>query len=474
MKVTQEIWGSVKTVLKQELGDSTYESWLKPISFGDESDESKLILRVPTKFMRDWIVREYSSNIKNSVLEVIGTAPIIEYQVKPFEFKPDDDLNLSPEKTQENNSEQSISNEPDNIEQKNLTVAEESKQDELLEHSNILDPRYTFDNFIVGKSNEFAYAAARNIAESDDNKLYNPFFLHGGVGLGKTHLMHGMAHHIMQSGKGKRVLYMSSEKFLQQFTQSMRFNNMVEFKERFRSVDILMVDDFQFLAGKNATQEEFFHTFNALVDMNKRIILTADKSPHELSGIEDRLRSRLGCGLSTEVHIPGVETRLAILQSKAKSMKVELSNDVSMLLADRITSNVRELEGALNRLVAHSQLTQQEVTIDTVHKLLQDLFRNSSKIITLDEIQKKAAEYYNIRMSDMHSARRSRDIARPRQIAMFLSKKLTSKSLPEIGRSFGGRDHTTVIHAVKAVEKLKSADPTIEEDLKILENLLSK
>jgi chromosomal replication initiator protein len=235
-----------------------------------------------------------------------------------------------------------------------------------------------------------------------------------------------------------------------------------------------MIDDVQFLAGKEGTQEEFFHTFNALVDMNKKIILTADKSPHELAGIEDRLRSRLGCGLTTEVHIPGLETRLAILQNKAKNMGVELSNDVAMLLADKITSNVRELEGALNRLIAHSQLTQKDITIDTVHQLLQDLFRNYNKIITLDEIQKKIAEFYNIKMADMHSARRSRDIARPRQIAMYLSKKLTTKSLPEIGRSFGGRDHTTVIHAVKAVDKLIMSDPSIAEDIKILENLLSK
>jgi len=476
MKITEQIWGSVQTVLQSKLDDSTFESWLKPIAFSDETTAEKLVVLVPTKFMKDWVTREYGQTIKESIEEVIGIIPTIEYRVQPFQVKPQEVIVEQVEKVEKKvapaQPAQTFSAIP--VAAPAAPAKPVIKADALLEHSNVLDPRYTFDNFIVGKSNEFAYAASRRIAEGEDNTLYNPFFLHGGVGLGKTHLMHSIAHQLTESGSGKKVLYMSSEKFLSQFVQSMRTNDMIEFKERFRTVDVLMIDDVQFLAGKEGTQEEFFHTFNALVDMNKRIILTADKSPHELSGIEDRLRSRLGCGLTTEVHIPGLETRLAILQSKAKKMEVELSNEVSMLLADKITSNVRELEGALNRLIAHSQLTQQEITIDTVHQLLQDLFRNYNKVITLDEIQKKIAEYYNIKMADMHSARRSRDIARPRQIAMYLSKKLTTKSLPEIGRSFGGRDHTTVIHAVKAVEKLQNADPSIAEDLKILENLLSK
>lgn len=478
MKITEQIWESVQTILQSKLDVSTFESWLKPIAFCDETTADKLIVLVPTKFMKDWVTREYNQVIKDAVLEVIGVVPAIEYRVKPFAVVKEETKAVSSSHVVQTKIEPSapgheVAKEEIRSQSQEITKKQQVKPDALLEHSNVLDPRYSFDNFIVGKSNEFSYAAARRIAESEDNTLYNPFFLHGGVGLGKTHLMHSIAHQITEAGSGKKVLYMSSEKFLSQFVQSMRTNDMIEFKERFRTVDVLMIDDVQFLAGKDGTQEEFFHTFNALVDMNKRIILTADKSPHELSGIEDRLRSRLGCGLTTEVHIPGMETRLAILQSKSKSMGIELSNDVAMLLADKISSNVRELEGALNRLIAHSQLTQQEITIDTVHQLLQDLFRNYNKIITLDEIQKKIAEFYNIKMADMHSARRSRDIARPRQIAMYLSKKLTSKSLPEIGRSFGGRDHTTVIHAVKAVDKLQAADPSIAEDLKILENLLS-
>lgn len=485
MKITEQIWSSVQTVLQTKLDASTFESWLKPIAFSDETTAEKLVVLVPTKFMKDWVTREYNQVIKDSIVEVIGLSPSIEYRVKPFQVAPvEETVAVSSTHVVHNPVVSTPVATPvapavrEEIKAQSQEITKKSKPtakpDSLLEHSNVLDPRYTFDNFVVGKSNEFSYAAARRIAESEDNTLYNPFFLHGGVGLGKTHLMHAIAHQVTEAGAGKKVLYMSSEKFLSQFVQSMRTNEMTEFKERFRTVDVLMIDDVQFLAGKEGTQEEFFHTFNALVDMNKRIILTADKSPHELSGIEDRLRSRLGCGLTTEVHIPGIETRLAILQSKAKNMGVELSNDVAMLLADKISSNVRELEGALNRLIAHSQLTQQEITIDTVHQLLQDLFRNYNKIITLDEIQKKIAEFYNIKMADMHSSRRSRDIARPRQIAMYLSKRLTSKSLPEIGRSFGGRDHTTVIHAVKAVEKLQNTDPSIAEDLKILENLLSK
>ena len=498
MKITEQIWGSVQTVLQAKLDESTFESWLKPIAYCDETTAEKLVVIVPTKFIRDWVKREYGEVIKEAIAEVIGFVPTIEYKIQPFAVTPAPVVEAKPQSAPAPVAApapaapvapQPVAQEPDDgvIKlnthhiQPSYTKAttapkkQETKQiDRLLEHSNVLDPRYTFDNFVIGKSNEFAYAAARRIAEGEDNTLYNPFFLHGGVGLGKTHLMHSIAHEVTEGGSGKKVLYMSSEKFLSQFVQSMRTNDMIEFKERFRTVDVLMIDDVQFLAGKEGTQEEFFHTFNALVDMNKRIILTADKSPHELAGIEDRLRSRLGCGLTTEVHSPGLETRLAILQSKAKNMGVELSNEVAMLLADKISSNVRELEGALNRLIAHSQLTQQEITIDTVHQLLQDLFRNYNKVITLDEIQKKIAEFYNIKMADMHSSRRSRDIARPRQIAMYLSKKLTSKSLPEIGRSFGGRDHTTVIHAVKSVEKLQLNDPSIAEDLKILENLLSK
>jgi chromosomal replication initiator protein len=475
MKITQQIWGSVQSLLQEKLDNSTFESWLKPIAFSDDTTAENLVLIVPTKFMRDWVKREYGQIIKESIEQVIGSNPSIEFKIQPFAAAQTE--TLVAKKQAEEQEDEVIKHNTHHIQPKTTRTEPKKEQkapETLLAHSNVLDPRYTFDNFVIGKSNEFAYAASRRISEGEDNTLYNPFFLHGDVGLGKTHLMHAMAHQITESGLGKKVLYMSSEKFLSQFVQSMRTNDMIEFKERFRTVDVLMIDDVQFLAGKEGTQEEFFHTFNALVDMNKRIILTADKSPHELSGIEDRLRSRLGCGLTTEVHRPGLETRLAILQSKSKNMGVELSSDVAMLLADKISSNVRELEGALNRLIAHSQLTQQEITIDTVHQLLQDLFRNHNKIITLDEIQKKIAEYYNIKMADMHSARRSRDITRPRQIAMYLSKRLTAKSLPEIGRSFGGRDHTTVIHAVKAVDKLQLADPSIAEDLKILENLLSK
>ncbi len=490
MRITAQIWGTVQTLLQDKMDASTFESWLKPIAFCEDTTEDKLVVLVPTKFMKDWVTREYKEVISQSIQEVIGQVPTIEFKVQPFQVQPQDN-NLVVEQVEVVEKTPTPAPAPTPVaqpQQFNTHIApmpapvpvaapapvQVAQPDAMLEHSTVLDPRYTFDNFVVGKSNEFAYAAARRIAESEDNTMYNPFFLHGGVGLGKTHLMHAIAHEVTKVGSGRKVLYMSSEKFLSQFVQSMRTNDMIEFKERFRSVDVLMIDDVQFLAGKEGTQEEFFHTFNALVDMNKKIILTADKSPHELSGIEDRLRSRLGCGLTTEVHIPGLETRLAILQNKAKNMGVELSNDVAMLLADKITSNVRELEGALNRLIAHSQLTQKEITIDTVHQLLQDLFRNYNKIITLDEIQKKIAEFYNIKMADMHSARRSRDIARPRQIAMYLSKKLTTKSLPEIGRSFGGRDHTTVIHAVKAVDKLIMSDPSIAEDIKILENLLSK
>ena len=342
----------------------------------------------------------------------------------------------------------------------------------IMSQGNPLDPRFTFDNFVVGRSNEFAFQAARRIAESGD-VIYNPFFLYGGVGLGKTHLMQAIARQIYTTNPKAKILYISAEKFMNHFIRSIRDKNTHSFKQAFRSVDILMVDDIQFLGGKGSTQEEFFHTFDTLISEGKQIILTADKSPHELKNVEERLRSRLGWGLATEMHPPTLETRIAILEKKSQALGIELNRDVSMFLADRISSNVRELEGALNRLVAHSTLIQQALTVETAQDLLKDLFRTYNHVVTLEEIQKKVTEYYNLRIADMHSVRRTKAIARPRQIAMYLSKKLTTRSYPEIGKSFGGRDHTTVMHAVKTIEKLLKTDPAIQEDVPLLEKLLS-
>ena len=339
-----------------------------------------------------------------------------------------------------------------------------------------LDPRYTFENFVVGKPNELAHAAARRVAESEQVVPgCNPLFLYGGVGLGKTHLMHAIAWHIRRNNPKRRVLYLSAEKFMYQFIKALRFKEALAFKEYFRSVDVLMIDDVQFISGKDSTQEEFFHTFNALVDQNKQLIISGDRSPSDLEGIEERVRSRLGWGLVADIHATTYELRLGILQSKIDQMKgVDIPQKVVEFLAHKITSNVRELEGALNRVVAHATLVGRPITLETTQEVLRDLLRANDRRISVEDIQKQVANHYNIKVSDMHSARRSRAVARPRQVAMYLSKKFTPKSLPEIGRKFGGKDHTTVMHAVKRIDELMAADHEFAKDVELLSRRLCR
>jgi chromosomal replication initiator protein len=301
---------------------------------------------------------------------------------------------------------------------------------------------------------------------------FNPLFLFGGVGLGKTHLMHAIAGQIRANAPQKRVLYLSAEKFMYQFIRALRYKDTMAFKELFRSVDVLMIDDVQFIAGKENTQEEFFHTFNALVDQNRQVVISADKSPAELDGIEDRMKSRLGWGLVAEIHSTTYELRLGILQSKADQMHVDVPGKVLEFLAHRITSNVRELEGALNRLVAYANLVGRPINLENAQEVLHDLLRANDRKATIEEIQKRVAEHFNIKISEMHSARRSRAVARPRQVAMYLAKQLTARSLPEIGRKFGGRDHTTVMHAVKKVDELRQSDHSFAEDVELLRRML--
>ncbi len=339
-----------------------------------------------------------------------------------------------------------------------------------------LDPRFTFENFVVGKPNELAHAAARRVAEAaagpSRNVPYNPLFLYGGVGLGKTHLMHAIAWHIRREYPSRRVIYLSAEKFMYQFIRALRFKDTMAFKEQFRSVDVLMIDDVQFISGKDSTQEEFFHTFNALVDQNRQIVISADKSPSDLEGMEERLKSRLGWGLVADLHPTTYELRLGILQAKAEQMKTPVPPKLLEFLAHKITSNVRELEGALNRIFAHTQLVGRAITLEGAQEVLHDLLRANDRRVTIDEIQKRVAEHYNIRLADMHSARRARAVARPRQVAMYLCKQLTPRSLPEIGRKFGGRDHTTVMHAVRKIEELRTADRSLAEDIELLRRML--
>ena len=339
-----------------------------------------------------------------------------------------------------------------------------------------MDSRFTFDRFVVGKPNELAHAAARRVSTGDAG-AFNPLFLYGGVGLGKTHLMHAISVELQQMSPDLKVVYLSAEQFMYRFIQALRDKQMMNFKEIFRSVDVLMVDDVQFIAGKESTQDEFFHTFNALIDQKKQIVISADRAPGEINGLEERIRSRLQCGLVVDLHPTDYELRLGILQDKVQNYRLkytdlDIANGVLEFLAHKITTNVRVLEGALTRLFAFSSLVGRQITLDMAQESLADILRASDRKVTMDEIMKKICHYYNVRMSDLLSPRRSRNIARPRQMAMYLSKNMTSRSYPEIGKQFGNRDHTTVMHAVRKIEELKSQDSQISDDAELLRRML--
>ena len=461
--VDQAEWDRVKTRLKQEFGESAFKSWVTPITASVLRD-GEVELMVPTRFMRDWISTHYAERIRAlwngenpHVRKVILKVGAGARDTRLAQSRPP--TPVAPPGAQRSRS---VATDSSRLKSASALGAELSAP---------LDSRYVFENFVVGKPNEFAYAAAKRVAESDQVS-FNPLFLYGGVGLGKTHLMHAIAWEIRQRTPTRHVVYLSAEKFMYSFVRALRNQDMVSFKEQFRSVDVLMIDDVQFISGKDSTQEEFFHTFNALVDQGRQIVLSADKSPSNLEEIGDRLRSRLSSGLVADLHPTTFELRLGILDAKAEHLGVPVPQKVKEFLAHKITSNVRELEGALTRLVAHAQLVGGALTLETAQDLLQDLLRAHDRRLTMEEIQKRVAEHFKIRVSDMSSARRSRVVARPRQVAMYLSKQLTSRSLPEIGRAFGGRDHTTVMHAVKKVEELSKSDSAFAEDVELLTRML--
>ena len=446
-----EIWPSIKLALRKTVGEAAFTNWINPLEL-TSVDASKANFATPTKFIGDWVDRNYGDSIK-------------------FEFAKHgldvDRLVFS------------VSIENKIASAKKFTKITESKNTKTGSKDlpgASLDPRYTFDNFVVGKPNELAHAAARRVAEGGDVS-FNPLFLHGGVGLGKTHLMHAIAWEIKKRDPNAKVLYLSAEQFMYRFVQALRFKDTISFKEMFRSVDVLMVDDVQFIAGKSSTQEEFFHTFNALIDQNKQVIISGDRAPVDMEQLEDRIKSRLQWGLVVDVHPTDYELRLGILQSKQESQarynsSVEVSPGVLEFMAQRISSNVRVLEGALTRLYAFGSLVGRPVTLEMAQESLSDILRATDRKVTIDEIIRKVTDHYGVNLTDMLSARRTRSIARPRQVAMYLSKKLTSKSLPEIGRRFGKRDHTTVIHAVKKIEELQSIDNQIARDIEVLRRML--
>jgi chromosomal replication initiator protein len=446
-------WSRIRTWLREEYGDTVYNNWFKPMTLL-RVDAGCAWIGVPTPYTRDWSQQNYQSRLRARWNEENRKVTAVEFVVANVAVGEVEPVETDP---------------PPAAAPRDILDGDERGIGALL------DPRFTFENFVVGKPNEFAHAAAKRVADATIAESlqppFNPLFLHGGVGLGKTHLMHAIAWEMRRQRPTRRFIYLSAEKFMYQFVRALRSKDTMPFKELFRSVDVLLIDDFQFIGGKESTQEEFFHTFNALVDMNRQIVISADKSPSDLD-IEERMRSRLVHGMVADVHPTTYELRLVILQSKAEHLRLAVPLKVLEFLAHKITSNVRELEGALNRIMAHAQFIGRDITVDTAEEVLQDLLKKNDRRVTIDEIQKRVAEHYNIRSADMHSARRAREIARPRQVAMYLCKMLTPRSLPEIGKKFGGRDHTTVIHAIRRIEELSGADKTLAEDLAILTRLL--
>jgi chromosomal replication initiator protein len=457
-------------MLRAEFGEAAFRSWLQPLSV-ISIDSGEISLAVPTRFMRDWIIKNYADRIQSIWASENEAVSGIELVVVPGMST---DSNVR-EIVAQPASDEIAPAQARPTQRKSAAQAPAAESIEMVDgvDTSGLDPRCTFENFVVGKPNEFAHAAARRVAESE-TVPFNPLFLYGGVGLGKTHLMHAIAWQIGKRKAKRKVLYLSAEQFMYRFIRALRFKDTMAFKEQFRSVDVLMIDDIQFICGnKDSTQEEFFHTFNALVDQNRQIVISADKSPSDLEGMEERLRSRLGWGLVADIHPTTYELRLGILQAKADCLRQKVPPKVQEFLAHKITSNVRELEGALNRIVAHADLVGRPVTIETTQDLLRDLLRANDRRVTIDEIQRKVAEHFNLRVADMYSERRARAVARPRQVAMFLAKNLTQRSLPEIGKKFGGRDHTTVMHAVKKVEELMASDHGFAEDVELLRRTLA-
>ncbi len=491
-------WQRVRSRLRVAFGEAAFNSWLKPLALAKATlGDGDIHLSVPTRFMRDWVANHYSERLREiwrlenpdvrRVLihvRVAATAPAAQGAASAGQVAAAPNqthstaatvasaktaLTARPSATfdaADRLSERAVAAE------RGVAMPARDMDDVERELSAPLDPRFTFESFIPGKSNELARAAALRVAESPQ-VAYNPLFLYSGVGLGKTHLMHAIGWHIRQRFPERRVVYLSAEKFMYQFIRALRFKDTMAFKEQFRSVDVLMIDDIQFIAGKESTQEEFFHTFNALCDQNRQIIVSGDRSPSDLEGIEERMRSRLGWGLVVDIHPTDFELRLSILQAKAERSGLRgVPPEVMDFLARRITSNIRELEGALNRISAYSSLVGRPITVQSAQEVLSDLLRANDRKVTIEEIQKRVAEHFSIRFADMHSPRRARAVARPRQVAMYLAKQLTSRSLPEIGRKFGGRDHTTVMHAVRKIEELREIDSAFAEDIDLLRRKL--
>jgi len=452
--------------LQQELPAQQFNTWIRPLQV--DRNGATLCLLAPNRFVKDWVAQRYLSRINEIVIADPRAEGIEQVEViigsRKTATKIDEGSQKEVSPSANNKAKNKASAETRNLEVPKTVAVKQSRND--------LNRNFTFDSFVEGKSNQLARAAALQVADNPGD-AYNPLFIYGGSGLGKTHLMHAAGNLLLKLKPDAKVVYLHSERFVADMVKAFQSNTINEFKNFYRSVDALLIDDIQFFAGKDRSQEEFFHTFNALLEGGQQMILTCDRYPKEIDGLEERLKSRFGWGLTVAVEPPELETRVAILMKKAEQSKIHLPSDTAFFIAQKIRSNVRELEGALKRVIASAHFTGKEIDTEFVREALKDLLALHDRQISISNIQRTTAEYYNIKMADLLSKRRTRSVARPRQVAMALAKELTSHSLPEIGDAFGGRDHTTVLHACRKVVELKETNADIREDYKNLLRLLS-
>jgi len=483
------VWSQCQNQLQSELPEQQYNTWIRPLKlkylqgdkdqFNDPSNDDVVELLAPNRFVEDWVKSKFLNRIEELFHQLSGNGVVL-------------GISAAPANAPQYQQQKEVVRQPQALQSNAKSVKSEGLAANFVNGSGIIVPKarailrsaaesslktnlnceFTFDNFVEGKSNQLAFAAAQQVAENPGGS-YNPLFIYGGVGLGKTHLMHAVGNALRVKKPDAKIVYLHSERFVADMVKALQLKAIDEFKRFYRSVDALLIDDIQFFSGKERSQEEFFHTYNALLEGGQQMILTSDRYPKEIDGVEERLKSRFGWGLTVAVEPPELETRAAILINKAEQSGANLSKDAAFFIAQRIRSNVRELEGALKRVMAHSQFTRRPIDIDLIRESLKDLLALQDKLVTVDNIQRVVADYYQLKMSDLLSRRRSRSIARPRQVAMSIAKELTNHSLPEIGEAFGGRDHTTVLHACRKVKELQGADREVQRDLKNLYRTLS-
>jgi chromosomal replication initiator protein len=441
-----DLWNAALSTIEKKISKPSFDTWLKSTK-AHSLQGDLLVITAPNEFARDWLEERYSQLISGILYEITGEELSVKFIIPQNQKEEDQELAVPPKKAKRDDDNHDFP-------------------------QNILNPKYLFDTFVIGSGNRFAHAASLAVAEAPA-KAYNPLFIYGGVGLGKTHLMHAIGHYVIDHNPSAKVVYLSSEKFTNEFINSIRDNKAIEFRNKYRNVDVLLIDDIQFLAGKESTQEEFFHTFNTLHEESKQIVISSDRPPREIPTLEDRLRSRFEWGLITDITPPDLETRIAILRKKAKAEGLDIPNEVMLYIANQIDTNIRELEGALIRVVAYSSLINKDINADLASEALRDIIPSSKpKVITIQDIQRVVGEHFSVKLEDFKAKKRTKSVAFPRQIAMYLSRELTDYSLPKIGEEFGGRDHTTVIHAHEKISKLMQSDIQLQKQMKELHELL--